>query len=252
MKEGKGSSPGPPEPIEPGGSVGMSSQAPEGPAILAPNRADLIFGLGLLSLCCCWPVGIFAWIMGSYDLRKIRTGRMSSEKSALLKIGWLLGILSTLFLVISLAAGFYYADRLPRTLSDFGKNLQWDLKRDLDDLTKGKPLPSDQMIYVGEWVGENGTLIKIYPNGHGDFVSVRDSARSSTKGGLVRIEEKTLSIGMFGIYKKFHIDHAPHRERGKWIMTLDGELFVRKRLKGEIISRIPMPSPHQAAAPGPA
>ncbi|MGO9571471.1 MAG: hypothetical protein ACLP5H_28445 [Desulfomonilaceae bacterium] len=180
----------------------------ETPPNLQSNHADLVLLLGIVSLFMCGPLGVIAWITGSSDLKKIRKGLMSPRKIGTLKVGKALGIIGTCLF----AASFVIVGLIvQRGVTDLGFN--W----------KSSPLPPDQLVFAGEWSGKKGTLIRIQPNGRGDF----RSHHSSLTGGNVRIEERSLSIGTMGLSRTWRIDKHPHLEDGNWIMELDNEVFVR-------------------------
>ncbi len=191
----------------PAGSTDQGSPVEE-PPNLRGNHADLVLFLGIVSLFMCGPLGIVAWIIGSADLRKIRSGLMSPGKIGTLKVGKALGIIGTClfaatFVVVGLIAH--------HGVTDF--SFYW----------KSSPLPPHQFVFVGSWSGKKGTLIRIQPNGRGDF----RSQYSSLMGGNVHIDDRSLSIGTMGLSRTWHIDKPPHLEDGNWIMELDNEEFVR-------------------------
>jgi hypothetical protein len=68
---------------------------------LPPHRGTLILVLGILGLVVCGFLGPVAWIMGNTDLKEIRAGRMDPEGEGLTNGGRILGIISTVLLVLS-------------------------------------------------------------------------------------------------------------------------------------------------------
>lgn len=194
--------------------IGMPDVGPghgpplEPPENLPGNHADMVLFLGILSLFMCGPLGIIAWIAGHSDLNKIRNGLMSPRRIGALKVGKAMGIIGTCLFVASFAIiGLIVHHGVP------GLSFNW----------KSNPLPPHQLVFAGEWSGKKGTVIRIMPNGRGDF----RSRHSSLSGGNVRIEERSLSIGTMGLSKTWRIDKPPHLEDGNWIMELDNEVFVR-------------------------
>jgi hypothetical protein len=178
-------------------------------ANLQGNHAELVLFLGIISLFMCGPLGIIAWVMGNSDLKKIRTGLMSPLKIGTLRVGKALGIIGTCLFAASFVIVGLIAHRGVADLS-----FKW----------KSSPLPPHQFVFVGEWSGKKGTVIRIHPSGRGDF----KSHHSSLVGGNVRIDDnRTLSIGTMGLSKTWHIDKPPHLENSDWIMELDNEEFVR-------------------------
>jgi uncharacterized BrkB/YihY/UPF0761 family membrane protein len=66
-----------------------------------PHRGVMILVFGILGLMVCFIFGIVAWVMGKGDLQKMKSGQMDREGEALTRVGYILGIVST---VIVLAA----------------------------------------------------------------------------------------------------------------------------------------------------
>jgi hypothetical protein len=199
---------------------------------LKPNRADLVLFLGLISLFCCPPMGLLAWIMGSSDLKGIRGGTVDSSHVGSLKAGWIMGMGGTGLFAFQVLALVLVTLHIPGSLGDLkgflGHRLD-DFKHNVEkDLSAG-PLPKNELAYSGEWIGSRGTVIKIYPNGSADCTWRKDSITSEQRGGRVRIEGDKLSIGFFGLYSTWRIDKPPSLENDTWTMTLDGEVFTRKR-----------------------
>lgn len=86
-----GSTPPPPPPPPMGGPGAVDH--PKGMTILI---------LGILSLVCCSPLGIAAWLMGNTALKEIdaQPGRYANRQ--IVQIGRILGIIGTALLAISL------------------------------------------------------------------------------------------------------------------------------------------------------
>lgn len=196
------------KPVEPGDDLGETAQ-PVNPASLQSNRAELVLLLGILSLFLCGPLGLAAWIMGTSDLKKIRQGTMSPRKIGTLKLGRALGIAGTALFIAAIGLAVLL---IQRGITD------------LSGIVKTQPLPPNQIAFAGEWVGEKGTLIRIRPDGRGDF----KSHNMTVTGGTVSMGGESLTIGIIGISKTWHIDSRPHFDNGHWTMKLDGELFTRK------------------------
>jgi len=84
------------------GPVG-SAYAPAGGGYVAPHRGGLVLVLGLLGLFSCPVFSFIAWIMGSHDLREMRSGRMDRSGESLTMAGMILGmILSLLWMVAAI------------------------------------------------------------------------------------------------------------------------------------------------------
>jgi hypothetical protein len=197
-----------PEPVVPGYNPELAVGTVEDDH-LPGNRADLILFLGILSLFACWPLGIVAWVMGNTDLKKIRHHRMSPNRLGVLKTGRFLGMLTTTMFAVSVVLLILFVPRqFPNLTGTFSRT----------------PLPPERVAYIGEWEGDRGTTIVIRPDGTGDFVA----GGTTVRGGRVKIEDDSLSIGMLGFYKSWRIESSPMVESGHWIMKLDGETFRRK------------------------
>jgi hypothetical protein len=203
-----------PGPIEPGSDLTLTTN-PEATNRYEADRSGLILFLGILSLFMCGPVGLIAWIMAASDLRKIREGLLPQEKTGILKVGRALGIIGTVIFASVIIAGGFMLQR------QFG---------DLPGIFKSAPLAAEQIIYTGEWIGNEGTVIRIHPDGRADF----KGRRTTITGGRVKIKGQSMSIGILGFSKSWHIDARPHLEDGNWTMQLDGERFVRKS-EGQMI-----------------
>ena len=197
-----------PSPIEPGRDS-RADPSPPAPREPAESRADLVLLLGILSLFLCFPLGIAAWVMGSSDLKKMRAGRMRSNKERTLRLGRNLGAFGTIVFVACVVLALY---ALPFRIKEALK------------FPSAKPLAAGQFVFAGRWVGNKGTVIKIHRNGRADY----RTGRSSVRGGVVQIDKDSLSIGLFGISKTWHIDKRPYERHGLWMMKLNGEVFTRE------------------------
>lgn len=60
-----------------------------------PDRGGLILALGIIGLLVCCIPGVFAWIMGKGDMKKIKAGVMNPQGESLTQVGMILGIVST-------------------------------------------------------------------------------------------------------------------------------------------------------------
>jgi hypothetical protein len=76
-----------------------------------PHRGGLVLTFGILGLVCsCGILGIVAWVMGAADLKEIQTGRMDPSGHGLTQAGMILGIISTILMIVSfLFYGFIIA-----------------------------------------------------------------------------------------------------------------------------------------------
>lgn len=72
---------------------------------MKPHRATLILVLGILSLVCCAPCGIFAWIMGKNDLKEMDSGAMDPSGRSNTNAGRICGMIGTILLCLQVLLG---------------------------------------------------------------------------------------------------------------------------------------------------
>jgi len=87
-----------------------------------------------------------------------------------------------------------------------------------------EPLEGDDLIYVGTWVGEDDTEIKIRESGTGDY---KTSGKSFSRS-IVTIENNTLEMNIFFTKEIFDIYSSPGDFENESVMILNGEEFTRK------------------------
>lgn len=87
------------------------------------------------------------------------------------------------------------------------------------------PLPAGQMVFTGDWQGQDGTTLSIRADGSGTY----KSGNTSIDGGQVRIDEtaKSLTISMGPFKKTYSLDEWPRELEGATYMTLGGMAFRR-------------------------
>ncbi len=73
---------------------------------MKPHRGTLILVLGILSLVVCGPLGIFAWIMGSSDLKEMDAGIMDPSGRGNTQAGKICGMITTILMLVGLCIGF--------------------------------------------------------------------------------------------------------------------------------------------------
>lgn len=65
-------------------------------------KTTTIFVLGLLGILCCGILGPFAWVMGNTARRETAADPTRyAQNNGLLTAGWILGIIATVFLILS-------------------------------------------------------------------------------------------------------------------------------------------------------
>jgi hypothetical protein len=73
------------------------------PSRKAPHRATLILILGILGFVVCGFCGVAAYFMGKADLAEMDAGRMDPSGRDMTKIGYILGLVATILMVLSFA-----------------------------------------------------------------------------------------------------------------------------------------------------
>ncbi len=66
------------------------------------SQATTILVLGILSLVCCAPLGIAAWIMGNKELEAIDAGLRNPENRGTANAGRITGMIGTALLVLGI------------------------------------------------------------------------------------------------------------------------------------------------------
>ncbi|WP_392544198.1 CD225/dispanin family protein [Oryzobacter telluris] len=96
-----GSTPPPPPPGDGGGAYGAPPPPMGGGQIEHPKGMTILI-LGILSLVCCSPLGIAAFVMGNTALKEIdaQPGRYSNRQ--IVQIGRILGIIGMVLLVLGI------------------------------------------------------------------------------------------------------------------------------------------------------
>jgi len=70
------------------------------------SQATTILVLGILSLVLCQVLGPFAWVMGNKEVAAIDAGERPPENRGTAQAGRILGIISTVLLLIGVVFGF--------------------------------------------------------------------------------------------------------------------------------------------------
>ncbi len=91
-----------------GGGAGPNSNpaspvSPVNPVAGTEDRSGLVFALGLLGLVMLPPLGPIAWYLGSGDLKRMQRGEISNGGYGLTQAGMVMGIVSTVMLLIGFA-----------------------------------------------------------------------------------------------------------------------------------------------------
>ena len=75
---------------------------------MKPHRGTLILVLGILSLVCCGPLGIAAWLMGNTDLKEMAAGTMDPTGQGMTNAGKICGIIGTVLTILGAIFGIIY------------------------------------------------------------------------------------------------------------------------------------------------
>jgi hypothetical protein len=85
----------------------MSTPISGAPAQKGSNQALTALILGIVGIVCCQLVGPIAWYLGSQETKAIREGRSSPAGEGFAKAGMILGIISTILLVLGVIWIFF-------------------------------------------------------------------------------------------------------------------------------------------------
>lgn len=83
------------------------------------------------------------------------------------------------------------------------------------------PVPPGKSAYVGEWLGEKMRL-KIQQDGHVEYMRDRPHKHLSLNVDLQGFDGDNFDVGTSFLRSTFVVSQPPHRENGKWKMTVDG------------------------------
>ena len=83
------------------------------------------------------------------------------------------------------------------------------------------PVPADKSAYVGEWLGEKMRL-KIQQNGQVEYKRDRPGKNVDLHVDLQGFNGDNFDVGVSLVRSTFVVSKPPHREGGKWKMTVDG------------------------------
>lgn len=72
------------------------------------SQATTVLVLGILALVLCQVLGPIAWVMGNKELAGIDAGLRPPQNRGTAQAGRILGIISTVFLIIGIAVLFFF------------------------------------------------------------------------------------------------------------------------------------------------
>ncbi|WP_296951229.1 hypothetical protein [uncultured Massilia sp.] len=88
------------------------------------------------------------------------------------------------------------------------------------------PVPPAKANYVGEWLGEKMRL-KIGQDGHVEYKRERPGKNVDLTVDLQGFNGDDFDVGAGIIRSTFVVSKPPHRDKGKWKMTVDGVELTR-------------------------
>ena len=88
------------------------------------------------------------------------------------------------------------------------------------------PVPPAKAAYVGEWQGEKMHL-KILQDGHVEYQRDRPGKHVNLNVDLQGFDGDNFDVGAGFIRSTFVVSKPPHRDNGKWKMTVDGVELTR-------------------------
>lgn len=83
------------------------------------------------------------------------------------------------------------------------------------------PVPADKIAYVGEWLGKDMRL-NIKQDGQVEYKRKQPGKDLSLSVDLQGFNGDNFDVGVSLIRSTFVVSKPPHREGGKWKMTVDG------------------------------
>jgi hypothetical protein len=88
------------------------------------------------------------------------------------------------------------------------------------------PVPADKAAYVGEWLGKDMRL-NIKQDGHVEYKRNQPGKNLSLNIDLQGFNGDNFDVGFSLVRSTFVVSKPPHREGGKWRMTVDGVELTR-------------------------
>jgi hypothetical protein len=88
------------------------------------------------------------------------------------------------------------------------------------------PVPAEKAAYVGEWLGDNMRLF-IHQNGQVEYKRKHADKNLNVNIELLGFNGDNFDAGFSLVRSTFVVSKPPHRENGKWKMTVDGVELTR-------------------------
>jgi len=88
------------------------------------------------------------------------------------------------------------------------------------------PVPPEKMAYVGDWQGKD-MRIQLAKNGKVEYKRKQPGKDMNLSVDLQGFNGDNFDVGVFLVRSTFVVSKPPHRENGKWKMTVDGVELTR-------------------------
>ena len=88
------------------------------------------------------------------------------------------------------------------------------------------PVPADKMAYVGDWQGKD-MRIQLSKEGKVKYKRDQPGKQMNLSVDLQGFNGDNFDVGVFLVRSTFVVSKPPHRENGKWKMTVDGVELTR-------------------------
>lgn len=83
------------------------------------------------------------------------------------------------------------------------------------------PVPADKAAYVGDWRGQD-MRIHLKPDGQVEYARKQPGKNLNLNVDLQGFNGDNFDVGFSLVRSTFVVSKPPHREGGKWKMTVDG------------------------------
>jgi len=83
------------------------------------------------------------------------------------------------------------------------------------------PVPADKAAYVGDWRGKD-MRIHLKQDGHVEYARKQPGKDLNLNVDLQGFKGDNFDVGFSLVRSTFVVSKPPHREGGKWKMTVDG------------------------------
>ena len=103
----------------------------------------------------------------------------------------------------------------------------------LSGCTEFKPVPADKKDYIGNWYGDNMSLL-ITAEGRLVYDRKTEFTTESLDGPIQEFENDHITAGYWIINMTFQINRLPHKEGDAWKMGIDGVTLTKQPQVGSL------------------